>query len=355
MNKMEKYEKVTKSRPHVVILGAGASMAALPFGDKDHKPISCMDNFFKNLGMTDLIANLPLKTQSKNLEDIYSEIEERSKSDSLFFKAKEEIENLIFDYFNSFSIPDEPTIYDFLLLSLREKDLIASFNWDPLLIQAGNRLIEKGLILNNRLPKTVFLHGNVGVIYDPSKNAVSMHSRYDSNLGEKCPLLFPVAQKDYTNNVVIKDSWAMVKEYLRRAYILTIFGYSAPKTDIEAVETLKEAWNFYGDKLIEEIEIIDKLDKKELKIKWHNFSEGTHLHCAENFFESMCGKYPRRTTEQLLDVTMLSIRRTDNRGFKSGMSFDDIKQFIKPLLLDEILNPDNLANPYRAYFSQDQN
>ena len=352
---MEKYEKVTKSRPHVVILGAGASMAALPFGDKDHKPISCMDNFFKNLGMTDLIANLPLKTQSKNLEDIYSEIEERSKSDSLFFKAKEEIENLIFDYFNSFSIPDEPTIYDFLLLSLREKDLIASFNWDPLLIQAGNRLIEKGLILNNRLPKTVFLHGNVGVIYDPSKNAVSMHSRYDSNLGEKCPLLFPVAQKDYTNNVVIKDSWAMVKEYLRRAYILTIFGYSAPKTDIEAVETLKEAWNFYGDKLIEEIEIIDKLDKKELKIKWHNFSEGTHLHCAENFFESMCGKYPRRTTEQLLDVTMLSIRRTDNRGFKSGMSFDDIKQFIKPLLLDEILNPDNLANPYRAYFSQDQN
>lgn len=44
---MEKYEKVTKSRPHVVILGAGASMAALPFGDKDQKSISCMDNFLK--------------------------------------------------------------------------------------------------------------------------------------------------------------------------------------------------------------------------------------------------------------------------------------------------------------------
>lgn len=353
MNKMEKYEKDTKSRPHVVILGAGASMAALPHRDKNRKPITCMDNFFENLGMKDLIANLPLKTQSKNLEDIYSEVEERSKSESLFLKAKEEIENCVFDYFNFFTIPDEPTIYDFLLLSLREKDLIASFNWDPILIQAGNRLIEKGLILNNRLPKTVFLHGNVGVIYDPNKKAVSMHSRYDSNLGEKCSLLFPVAQKDYTNNVVIKDSWAMVKEYLRRAYILTIFGYSAPKTDIEAVETLKEAWNFYGKKLIEEIEIIDKLDKKELKIKWHNFSEGTHLHCAENFFESMCGKYPRRTTEQLFDVTMLSILRTDNRGFKSGMSFDDIKQFIKPLLLDEILNPDNLANPYRANFNPD--
>ena len=353
MNKMEKYEKDTKSRPHVEILGAGASMAALPHRDKNRKPITCMDNFFENLGMKDLIANLPLKTQSKNLEDIYSEVEERSKSESLFLKAKEEIENCVFDYFNFFTIPDEPTIYDFLLLSLREKDLIVSFNWDPILIQAGNRLIEKGLILNNRLPKTVFLHGNVGVIYDPNKKAVSMHSRYDSNLGEKCPLLFPVAQKDYTNNVVIKDSWTMVKEYLKRAYILTIFGYSAPNTDIEAVETLKEAWNFYGKKLIEEIEIIDILDKKELEIKWHNFSEETHLHCVKDFFESMCGKYPRRTTEQLFDVTMLSIWGTDNRGFKRGMSFDDIKQFIKPLLLDEILYPDNLTNPYRANFNSD--
>ena len=47
MNKMEKYEKDTKSRPHVVILGAGASMAALPHGDKNRKPITCMDNFFE--------------------------------------------------------------------------------------------------------------------------------------------------------------------------------------------------------------------------------------------------------------------------------------------------------------------
>jgi hypothetical protein len=33
-------------------------------------------------------------------------------------------------------IPDHVTLYDELLLTLRSKDLIATFNWDPLLLQA---------------------------------------------------------------------------------------------------------------------------------------------------------------------------------------------------------------------------
>ena len=49
MNKMEKYEKDTKSRPYVVILGAVTSIAALPHGDKNHKPITCI-GFIYNSG-----------------------------------------------------------------------------------------------------------------------------------------------------------------------------------------------------------------------------------------------------------------------------------------------------------------
>lgn len=45
MNKMEKYEKDTKSRPHVVILGAVTSIAALPHGDKNHKPIPVLNSY----------------------------------------------------------------------------------------------------------------------------------------------------------------------------------------------------------------------------------------------------------------------------------------------------------------------
>ncbi len=312
-----------------------------------------MDGFFQNLKLESLIEGLPLKTRSSNLEDIYSEINERSKTESAFLSAKAIIEERVFDYFNSFAIPDNPTIYDFLLLSLRSKDLIASFNWDPLLIQAGNRLLEKGLILPKYMPKTIFLHGNVGVVFDPKSSSSSMHSKYNVNLGQKSKLLFPVKDKNYADDIVIKDSWKMVTEYLKRTYILTIFGYSAPETDTKAKEILQSAWDFYGQRDIEEIEFIDILNEEKIINKWSNFIGHCHFHCSISFFDSMCGRYPRRTADHLFDVTMQSIWGTDNMGFRDEMSFEDIKAFIRPLVFDEILHPENLTNPYRTDFNPD--
>ena len=348
-NEEKEYVKFTKNRPHVVILGAGASIAAIPKGDKNKRPISCMDGFFQNLNLKGLIKGLPLETESNNLEEIFTEIDEKSKCSVLFSNAKQYIEEKVFDYFNSYVIPDEPTIYDYLLLSLRGKDLIASFNWDPLLIQSGRRLIEKGIISYNQMPKAIFLHGNVGAIYEPVSRKVSLHCRYDSKFGQKSTLLFPVKDKDYANDVVIKDSWTMLEEYLRRAYILTIFGYSAPKSDCKAKEILENAWKFHGEKEIEEIEIIDIKDREQLSITWSDFIGNCHFHYAENI--SMCGLYPRRTTEQLFDVTMLSNWGANDRGFKNGMSFNEIHEFIKPLVLDEVINDEELTNPYRANFN----
>ena len=69
-----------------------------------------------------------------------------------------DLEKVVHDYFAAMELPPEATIYDLLLLSLREKDLIASFNWDPFLAQAfkRNRVLR-------RLPKLSFLHGNVEI------------------------------------------------------------------------------------------------------------------------------------------------------------------------------------------------
>jgi hypothetical protein len=36
-------------------------------------------------------------------------------------------------------LPEEATIYDYLVLSLRSPDIIATFNWDPFLYQAFER------------------------------------------------------------------------------------------------------------------------------------------------------------------------------------------------------------------------
>ena len=42
---LENFEFYMKSRPHVVILGAGASCAAIPNGDKYGRKISAMSGF----------------------------------------------------------------------------------------------------------------------------------------------------------------------------------------------------------------------------------------------------------------------------------------------------------------------
>lgn len=39
-----------KNRPHVVLLGAGATMAAIPNGDKNGRKSSVMNNFIEELG-----------------------------------------------------------------------------------------------------------------------------------------------------------------------------------------------------------------------------------------------------------------------------------------------------------------
>ncbi|MGJ0909414.1 hypothetical protein [Clostridium botulinum] len=73
MNKHE-YERKMKARPHLVLLGAGASIAAIPNGDKHGRKTSVMNGFIDKIGMRELINDVELETDSDNLEDIYSEI-----------------------------------------------------------------------------------------------------------------------------------------------------------------------------------------------------------------------------------------------------------------------------------------
>lgn len=65
---IEEYEYYMKNRPHVVILGAGASCAAIPNGDKNGKRIAAMSGFIDKLGLTDIISKVNINTTS----DIFS-------------------------------------------------------------------------------------------------------------------------------------------------------------------------------------------------------------------------------------------------------------------------------------------
>jgi hypothetical protein len=133
---------IMEQSPHVVLLGAGASIACILNGDKNGIKISAMEEIRDHIHLDWYKGN---KT---NLEEIFHDIIDN--------QLKANLEKQLFDYYCKFQIPDNPTVYDYLIISLSKKDLIASFNWDPLLIQAYQRCLK----ITNDLPEIVFLHGN---------------------------------------------------------------------------------------------------------------------------------------------------------------------------------------------------
>ena len=62
---------------HTVILGAGATIAAIPNGDKNGRKSSVMNGLIEKLNLHEVLKGIELKTQSDNLEDIYSELHSR--------------------------------------------------------------------------------------------------------------------------------------------------------------------------------------------------------------------------------------------------------------------------------------
>lgn len=326
------YEKLMKRRPHVVILGAGASVAAIPNGDKNGKQISVMNNFFQKTQTEYMLKGINLKTKSMNLEDIYNEIYERNELKGLCANLEKEI----YKYFSDFVIPDEPTIYDYLVLSLRNKDLIASFNWDPLLCQAYKRCTE---IVGN-LPKLVFLHGNTEI-------AICVECRVKSFMYHKCSfcgnklspvkLLYPIKNKNYSSDIFIKSEWNVLRKKMQEALVLTIFGYSAPSSDIEAINLLKQAWGDSKNRIIEEVEIIDIKEKEELIKKWSPFTNSFHYKIYNSFFKSHIACFPRRTCECHIDQNLEVKGVLDDRnGFTANMTWQQIKKYLTPILEDEM-------------------
>jgi len=147
----EEVEKSMMRRPHIVILGAGASRAACPNGDKYGKTLPLMDDLIEILELNHLNN---FKINNTNFEDIYSSLYQNDKYKDL----RIQIEEIVYKYFVKLEISDQPNLYDHLVLSLRKKDVIATFNWDPLLVLAYRRNSQKF-----ELPNLLFLHGNVKV------------------------------------------------------------------------------------------------------------------------------------------------------------------------------------------------
>ena len=278
-------------RPHVVILGAGASLQAFPDGDRKGQRLPLMDDLVEVVGLGSILEEQGISYADRNFEEIYSDLYEDSRYEYLI----DIIRNRVREYFSQLGLPDYPTLYDHLVLSLREKDLIATFNWDPFLYHSCWRNNQRV-----KLPHVVYLHGNVAVGYCLENNAIGWIGSKCSKCGKNLTpseLLYPIRRKDYSQGSFITAEWETLRHALRHAYILTIFGYGAPQSDVEAIELMKSAWGDKYQRAIEQIEIIDIKGDAELQDTWKGFIHTHHYNVTNDFYKSLIGLFPRRTCE----------------------------------------------------------
>jgi hypothetical protein len=65
---------LSMQRPHLVLLGAGASLAAFPDGDRNGRVLPLMHNLVEVVGLQPHLENLDIKYKGRNFEDVYSEL-----------------------------------------------------------------------------------------------------------------------------------------------------------------------------------------------------------------------------------------------------------------------------------------
>lgn len=317
-------------KPHVLLLGAGASKAALPNGDKNGRDVPLLRDVAENLKLVDLFPDDLKDLAIQDFEAAYSRLHELGQSDEL-----SKIDSLVRDYFSDLELPDEPNIYDVINLSLRDKDAIFTFNWDPFLMQSRIRLAKLGLTTS--FPKLFFLHGNVMVGYCEIDRASGLVGRPCSRCRKPfmpSQLLYPVENKDYQSDSFIKREWEAARHYLKGCLMFTVFGYSAPTTDKEAIELLKKGWGDNNERAMEQTEIINRpgADHDKLRETWDPFIHTHHYDVLEGFYDSFIAKHPRRSIEAYWNQYWEAKFISNNPVPQTFASFDDIAKWYRPLV-----------------------
>src|SRR5689334_11769613 len=117
----EQIEDLKCNRPHVFLLGSGASVAAFPAGDIQEQRLPTMTDFIEVLQLEPLLAEAGINGRGQNFEAVYSDLYDNQP------EVASRIQEHVRDYFTRLGLPPEPTLYDSLLVTLRAKDVVATF------------------------------------------------------------------------------------------------------------------------------------------------------------------------------------------------------------------------------------
>lgn len=289
---------------HVVILGAGASRAAFPDGDRTGRKLPVMADLAELLDLAPLIRRHGFSDAVADFETLFSSLYECDPHSALVAQSEDRIR----EYFSALELPDTCTIYDRLVLALQPRDVIATFNWDPLLFLAYRRNLHVG-----RLPKLLALHGSVAVGACDRHRSMGFLTGTCHECGkayEPVQLLYPIRRKNYQGSGFIAANWDMLRSHIQSGYWITIFGYGAPETDVEAVSLLSEMAAENKARDIGDVEIIDIKPRAELMAKWEPFFVRSHYAIYDSFARSILARHPRRSAEVLWMQTQELVPQT---------------------------------------------
>jgi hypothetical protein len=282
-----------------------------------------MVDFVEVVGLRSLLVEWGIEA-ARNFEEIFSGLWETGDTERV-----RQIQKIVQGYFETLELPDGPTIYDHLVLSLRKEDVIATFNWDPLLIQAYVRNAPLGL----SLPRLAFLHGNVRVGYCPKDRVAGdseQHCRHCGGAFDAVPILHPIKKKNYSADTFIENEWKVLKWALENAFMVTIFGYSGPKTDEEALSAMREAW---GDPRKREMEqtaliIAPTQQEEDARANWDPFIHTGHYEIQKDFYNSWIANHPRRTGEAWWNQ-YFEAKFIENNPLPRGADFPNLWQWYR--------------------------
>lgn len=290
----ELIENPADCRPHVVVLGAGASLAAFPNGDARGRRLPLMRDLAELIGLAPVFSSAGIEQGLDDFEAAFAMLASRDNLAS----TRTHIETSVHAYFAAMELPETATLYDRLVLSLRPCDAILTFNWDPFLFDAFAR--------NQHIaapPLVYFLHGNVRIgacDEHPRPGLIGGGCRTCGKSMAPVPLMYPVGNKDYTSNAYVAAAWSDARELLAEALTLTVFGYAAPVSDAAAVSLLRDSWFSRSSRQFEHMQVIDIAPSAELHRRWSKFLPTGHLHPIARFEDSWLSLWPRRANQALL-------------------------------------------------------
>jgi len=147
-------------------------------------------------------------------------------------------------------------------------------------------------------------------------------------------LLYPVKNKDYISDPYIASQWESIQVGLKKAFLLTIFGYGAPKSDVAAMELMKTAWGTPENRSIEEIEIVDIKPEDDLIETWVSFIYSHHYTISSNYFESILANHPRRSVEAYWQ-SLINARFKEENPVPHLKTLEELWNWFQELILIE--------------------